>query len=329
MNNHTLVSVIIPVYNAEAGLPVCLKSLKNQTYSNLEVVFVDDASSDGSLAIIEAFKAEFENENRKVKILVNDKNGGVASARNRALDNCTGDYVYSLDSDDYIDDCAIECMVSEAVGSDADIVGIDWNLTYAKNERRVSQADAFTGKELFEKFCAGVMRWNLWLWMIRRSLIEQYGFRFIPGVNMGEDLMIMLKLSLHAGTVRMIKKAMYHYVQTNSNALTKNWSEKYMSQVETNVREAERYIHSNFSGMEEYLMRLKLNIKLPLIISSKRSDYEKWQSWFPEANSYISTNKELPFRTRAIQIAAVKRQYWTLWLYHNLVIKVVYGILYR
>ena len=331
MSDTPLVSIIIPVYNAEAGLPRCLTSLDKQTYRHLEIIFVDDASIDGSVGLLEQFKVDAESKGRMVKILRHGVNKGVAAARNLALDNATGEYVYSLDSDDYIDSEAIEQMVAVAEERNADIVGIDWNLTYEKNERRVNQANAKTGLELFQRFCAGVMRWNLWLWMIRRQLIEEYGFRFMPGINMGEDLMLMLKLSIHAGNVAMLKKPYYHYVQTNANALTKKWSQQYMGQIEANVKEAESYILSLNSGEDRLsdLMRLKLNIKLPLLISSKKSDYEKWQKWFPESNSYISTNKELPFRTKMIQLAALKKQYWVLWLYHNLVIKFVYGVLYR
>ena len=74
---------------------------------------------------------------------------------------------------------------------------------------------------------------------------------------------------------------------------------------------------------------LKLNIKLPLLISSSAADYEKWMKWFPEANDSIMYNKDISLRTRLLQLLACKRQYWLLQLYHYIVIKFVYGVIYK
>lgn len=326
-----LISIIIPVYNAERNLPVCLASLGSQTYDRLELIFVNDACTDGSVALIEDFAAKQSSPNRAIKILNQPTNRGVAAARNLALDNATGEYVYSIDSDDYIDSNAIESMVNTAMRYNSDIVGIDWNLTYSTNERRVRQGDASTGIELFKRFTAGVSRWNLWLWMIRRSILEDNNFRFTPGQNMGEDLMIMLKVSLNSNVVSMIHEPYYHYIQTNDNALTKRWSNDFKSQIEANVADAVNYVMSrnDASRFEADLMRMKLNIKLPLLISTDKNDYKAWQAWFPEANAYIKTNSEIPFRTKLLQIAAAKQNYWFVKLYNIIIYKLILGKLYK
>lgn len=331
MKEGPLVSVIIPVYNAEKALPVCLSSIERQTYRSLEILFVNDASTDASERLICDFQSRLEDTGITVKIICQDANQGVASARNKALDIAEGKYVYSIDSDDYLDAEGIEEMVKAAERENADLVGIDWYLTYAQNERHVRQAQATSGRDVFANLTSGVSRWNLWLWLIKREIIEKNAFRFIPGVNMGEDLLMMLRISLNAGKTVMINKPMYHYVQTNSTALTKEWSDKYVWQVEKNVLAAEDYIMSlpNAHLYVEDLMRLKLNIKLPLLISSHREDYERWLNWFPEANKYIASNKKIPFRTKFIQLAAVKRQFWILKAYHKIVTKFIYGVLYR
>jgi hypothetical protein len=74
---------------------------------------------------------------------------------------------------------------------------------------------------------------------------------------------------------------------------------------------------------------LKLNIKLPLLISENKSQYQKWLTWFPEANDFVMENKTLPLRTRLLQLAAVKKQFWYIKLYNKVVIRLVYGILYK
>jgi hypothetical protein len=76
-------------------------------------------------------------------------------------------------------------------------------------------------------------------------------------------------------------------------------------------------------------MQLKLTLKLPLLISDKVEDYETWYQWFSEANGFVKGNKDLSMRTRFIQVAASKRWYWILKLYYWMVIKVVYGIIYK
>ena len=192
------------------------------------------------------------------------------------------------------------------------------------------QPEVKTGKEAFGKMCNGVMRWNLWLFMVRRDLYEDNAFRFIPGANMGEDMMVMLKILLNAGRVSMIHRPLYHYIQTNSNAMTKNFA-RYRGQVSENVAELERYIaeRGETDELGGLINQLKLNLKLPLIISDKTSDFEMWQEWFPESTAFAGQNPDQSFRTRLIQKLAAKKMYFALKLYYKLVIKVIYGVIYR
>ncbi len=104
----TLLSVIIPVYNVEKTLERCINSVINQTYTNLEIILVNDGSTDNSLQICEKFKYS---KTPRIKI-VNKENGGLRSVRNAGLDIMTGKYVAFLDSDDYIDESMYEDLLS-------------------------------------------------------------------------------------------------------------------------------------------------------------------------------------------------------------------------
>lgn len=317
------VSIIIPVYNASKYIVRCLESLRKQTYRNLELLFVDDSSTDDSMDKIKAFAEE--TKELEVKILRHERNRGVAAARNTALDAATGDYMYSLDADDYIDADTIEQMVKEAERTDAEVVGIEWMLTFEKNGRHMTQPDVKTGEEMFRKMCRGVMRWNLWLFLIRRSLIEDNKLRFTEGMNMGEDMMLMLKLSLLAKKVTIVHKPLYHYVNV-STSVSKVWSDELIAQITQNVKEMERSVPT---GYKNEIAFLKLNQKLPLLVSGKKTDYKIWHSWFPEANVWIIQNKDVPLRTRLLQIAASKHQFWYVRLYYYLIIRFVYGVIYK
>ena len=111
-----LVSIIIPVYNVAEFLPDCLVSLKKQTYKNLEIIFIDDGSTDNSSNLCELFAKK---DSRA--ILKRQKNSGLSNARNAGLNIATGDYIFFLDSDDYLADDCIEYLVSLARSSSSPI----------------------------------------------------------------------------------------------------------------------------------------------------------------------------------------------------------------
>ncbi len=124
MNNEPLISVVIPVYNVEKYLNQCVDSVLNQTYTNLEIILVDDGSKDGSPEICDSYKEKDE----RVKV-IHKKNGGLSSARNKGIENCFGDYVLFLDSDDFWDDTqAIAKLVDRINITHPDVL----NYTYKK-----------------------------------------------------------------------------------------------------------------------------------------------------------------------------------------------------
>ena len=324
------VSVIMPMYNVEKVMARSVHSLFSQTLEDFEAVFVDDCSVDNTGEELRRIISDYNREDISVKIIRHEPNKGVAAARNTGLDNASGEYVYYLDSDDYFDDDALASMYETAKKNDADVVGCEWLLSFENNARHMVQPEVKTGREAFARMCNGVMRWNLWLFMVKRDLYEANGFRFIPGANMGEDMMVMMKILLNAGTVSMIHRPLYHYIQTNSNAMTKNFA-AYRGQVSENVAELERYIaeRGETDELGGLINQLKLNLKLPLIISDKTSDFEMWQEWFPESTPYAGQNPDQPFRTRLIQKLAARKCYFALKLYYIFVIKFVYGVIYK
>lgn len=325
-----LISVIIPVYNAAECLNRCFDSITRQTYRNLEVLFVDDCSNDDSEACIRLFMKKQEASDLKIKYIHHEYNKGVAAARNTGLDNATGEYVYYLDADDFIEDNTLELLYKEADETETDIVGCEWFLSFNKNERHMVQPKVSSGEELFIKMARGVIRWNLWLFMVKRSLYEDNNIRFIDKMNMGEDMMVMMKLALYSNKVSILNIPLYHYVQTKSDSLTRNWSKGYMDQITANVNEVERHVKGSYGDrFNKEINFLKLNIKLPLLISASTADYKKWMKWFPEANNSIMYNKDISLRTRMIQMFAYKRQYRLLQLYYYIVIKFVYGVIYK
>ena len=118
MSIEPLVTVAIAVYNAEKYLKDCMESVVNQTYKNLEIICVNDASTDSSLAILEPYAAK----DNRVKIITNKTNSGLGVTRNVGLDAAQGEYILFVDSDDWIDLTTCEKLVTKAQENDADIV---------------------------------------------------------------------------------------------------------------------------------------------------------------------------------------------------------------
>ena len=322
------VSVIVPVYNAAKTLQASLDTIKAQTFRGFEVVFVDDSSTDGTPQIIESFA---KNSGVPCKIICQERNSGVAAARNRALDAADGEFVAFVDADDTIAPQALEKAVAAVSGPDVDIVGWDWTLGFETNGRYMRQADYATPLEALKALMGGTMRWNLWLFLTRRSLLQDNGIRFIDGANMGEDMMLMLKAFLKARKVVQIHESLYNYNAVSTSSISRQFCKERRAEVTRNVAEAEQAVLASRYSVElaEYINYLKLYIKLPLLITAGKENYQIWYEWFSEANKYAFSNKQLPLRTRIVQWMAARRCWAGVRLYYLLVYKFVYGIIYR
>ena len=129
-----LISIVIPVYNVEKYLDECILSVINQTYKNLEILLINDGSSDSSYDIC----CKYSEQDNRIHV-INKENGGLASARNVGIDKATGEYIYFLDSDDYIKETTIEKVVNYMKNNNldlcyfsADVIIEDNNLTWNK-----------------------------------------------------------------------------------------------------------------------------------------------------------------------------------------------------
>lgn len=332
MNSYSLVSVIVPVYNAEGTLQRTLTALRSQTYRLIEIIFVNDCSTDQSLYLLEQFAASTRAEGVIVcKVISHQRNQGVSVARNTGLEHATGELICYVDADDSIQADAIERCVVQLQQSGADIVYFHWRLSFDEFERKMQQPYCATPLDAIKAMLAGTMRWNLWLFMARRKLYEVNMIRFIPGANMGEDLLVTIKLLVNAHKISLLDRYLYSYKKDNTESLTRTYSQKHMREVEININAVADYLKTsrfrNDIGLG--IDFLKLNIKLPLLVTGSRGDYMCWTEWFSASDKYVLRNKKLPMRTRLLQWFAWKRQFWVVKLYYAVILRFVYGVLYK
>ena len=220
MTHHSkmLVSVIIPVYNVERYLDRCLASVVDQTYRELEILVVDDGSTDGSGALCDRW-AERDSRIR----VIHKPNGGLSDARNAALDVMTGSYVLMLDSDDWLQTDAIECLYQLLEKEQADIAVGGWREVYEGDEAAQAvrtaalEAVGYTRREaLLAIFYQKSLTHSAWGRLYRAELFD--GIRYPVG-RLYEDLAIAYPLYGRVNKVVMTHRPFYNYLQRPTSIL--------------------------------------------------------------------------------------------------------------
>lgn len=321
------VSVIIPIYKVEKFIERCVRSLMEQTLHEVEYIFVDDATPDKSIEVLEACLALYPE--RKATILKHPQNQGLPAARNTGLAMTTGEYVFHCDSDDYVEPTMLEELYNAAQKNNADIVWCDWFLTFAENERYMKQPSFETQMEALKAMLSGGMKYNVWNKLVRRSLYVDNDIQFPASYGMGED-MTMMMLFAHAQKVAYIPQAFYHYVKLNTGAFSQTYSERHLVELRYNVQRICDYMQRVLGDkVEKELAFFRLDAKFPFLITNDSNKYKLWKEWYPEVNSYILQNKNVSLRSRCLQWMAWKGQFWAVRLHYFLLYKLVYGIIYK
>lgn len=326
----TLVTIIVPVFNVEKYIKKCILSLVHQTYSNIEFLIINDCTEDNSINILKDLLDIFPEKKKQFTIINHTVNKGLPSARNTGLKLAKGDFIFHCDSDDWMEPNTIESLIFIAEKENSDIIYSDWFLTFNKNERYMKQSNNSSNLECVKAILEGKMRFNVWNKLVKKSLYYDNNISFPDGLGMGED-MTMIKLFCCAQKISYIPKAYYHYMQINPNAFTKKFSEKSYKDLIKNTLNTIEYIESKFNkeNLYEEIHFFKLNVKLPFLISTKKEMYNLWRTTFTESNSSIPHNTGFTFRTKLIQYAAIKQLDLFIKFYNIIIIKFIYGIIYR
>lgn len=218
--SNSLVSVLVPVYQAEAYIERCARSLFEQTYDNLEYLFCDDCSSDASIQKLENVMKDFPQRSEQIRIIHHERNRGSAAARNTLIDNCKGVFCFWVDADDWVETKAVELLVKKQQETDADIVT---GRAYAYMADRVTKCHDgwdLEKKMLMEEIIKCKCGSTLWRRLIRKSLFSDYGIRFHEGVNGREDYAVVIPLLYYAKKISGIEAIVYHYNMTNTSSLS-------------------------------------------------------------------------------------------------------------
>lgn len=216
---NTVLSAIIPIYNAEKTIEKCLGSVLNQTLADIELVLVDDCSTDNTIKLIEEILSK---QQCRYKLIKNEINRGQSQCRKIGLSHSSGRYISFIDSDDWIEPNMYERMYDEAIKTNADIVTCDY---YVESKDGISIWNN-NCLDLIDGILTYKIAGSLWNKIFKRSLFEE-DIKW-PKLNMGEDGAINIQLILKAKSIKHISKPLYHYYINPNSTINRRGKEDYL-----------------------------------------------------------------------------------------------------
>ncbi len=231
MDRNVKVSIIVPVYNTEAYLPACVESLQKQTHEALELLFIDDGSTDGSSALLDAYAKD----DPRIRV-IRKANGGVSAARNDGIEAATGDFIGFVDSDDTAEPAFVETLL--AAFSDHPEIGVSIcnRFIHGHPNGRETGGTAGAGGVLSPREairCAVSIGKSfegyLWNKLFRAELFREHGFRLDPSVSICEDLLLCVQIFASGQSAYYNPAPLYHYLYRETGAL-RTFDEKRLSE---------------------------------------------------------------------------------------------------
>ena len=212
------ISVVIPNYNNAIYLKRCLESVINQTFKDLEIICIDDKSTDNSLNILE----DFAKKDKRIQLISLAVNGGVSNARNIALTKLTGEYVCFLDSDDYLESTSCEELYASIIKATSDLA-CGGHIKVNKDNKRISawlpkkDVSMTPAKDIYEF----TKHRNVTQKLFKVDIIRQNNLIFNKDLNYMEDALFLVNYLKYCKLISGVKKVLYN-VQINPNSLCRN-----------------------------------------------------------------------------------------------------------
>lgn len=284
------ISVVIPVYNVEKYIERCVRSLFEQTLDNIEYIFVDDASHDNSISIIQSILAEYPHRKESVVFAKHKTNQGLAAARATGLELAIGDYIAHCDSDDWVDRNMYKDLYTKAISIDADIAMCDFIFAYQSHHKR-HMCTPFTENKLnsMQAYITNGMT-PVWNMIVKRDLYIKNNITPTIGINYCEDFILSVKLLHKACKVVHINKALYYYNQQNTGSLLRSRRKEAEKEEVKAYLEVIDYLkeEGDYPLYAKQLCWRVLRAKQEWILSFEK--HKTFLSTYPKSHRYILNN---------------------------------------
>ena len=274
-------SVLVPVYNVEKYIRRCLTSIQNQTMTDIEIIVVNDGTTDHSMEIVH----ELAKEDQRIKILNHEKNMGLMWTRRTGYMAATGDYISFCDSDDYMPPKALEILYSTAIESDADIVSGCSEYFTVTGEKFLWQATleyGYTKEGVLKSLLRGGMNQNLWGRLYKASLFKDYDYKTFMHATNGEDGCLFYQIIDKIKRIVLIEDVVYYYMQNEASSTQVQLNENAIKSI-CLLNKIREEIVEPYPELHEDLKRCITNKLCALYIMG----YKKKGSW---PNKYIAKN---------------------------------------
>lgn len=288
MHTHTpAVSILVPVYKVAPFIETCVRSLFEQTFQDIEYVFVDDCSPDDSMEILNRVLSEYPERQHQVKILRNEENQGIAQVRNRLMETASGEYLYFVDSDDWIERNAVEVLWHTATQYRADMVGANHYHDYGKKAEKIRNLYGSGHIDWMKNLVSMRIKPVLWLFLIRRTLFTENQLSFVRHIDVGEDYLMCAKLLYHARMVVAVDKAFYHYTSYNANSYSTNHIKYHTETIEA-IEAVQDFCKEKgiYEQLKPFLDYRKFILKSKYLLDNHHYDFHSYLRVFPEMNGY-------------------------------------------
>lgn len=244
----SLVSICVPIYGVEKYIERCAVSLFEQTYDNIEYLFINDCTKDNSICILEEVMKKYPERLRKTRIINHEHNRGLAAARNTAVDRSNGKYLMHVDGDDFLELSAVARLVDEAESECADIV-IFGHKTLRKSSDSVSIPSYVDCRkaDYIKSLLLHSTPASIWNKFYNAKFYKDSGIRSIEGLNFGEDYAVVPRLIYVANKITVIDYPLYNYEQSNITSYTNNISDKSVK----NLKNADDILSVYFSEVKD------------------------------------------------------------------------------
>lgn len=250
------VSIIVPIYKAENYLSRCVDSILEQTFTEFELLLIDDGSPDKSGIICD----EYALKDSRVRV-IHKKNGGVSSARQCGMDNSLGDYTIHADPDDWVEPNMLKELYSKALEEDSDMVICDFLIERKTGQEYIKQEPSSLDNNTVLKELFLQLHGSCCNKLIRRECYKEFNIRFPNEMSLWEDGYVMFNLTMHPIKISYLPGAYYHYDNCiNENSITRKPTAKDLDSMKFLINFLESHLDTNEFKEEFYIRKCEVKM---------------------------------------------------------------------
>ena len=303
------ISVLIPIYNTSKYLERCIDSIINQSLKEIEIICVNDGSTDNSLDILKKYK-----KNDKRIIIINKENGGLTTARNKGIEAARGEYCLNIDSDDWIEQGYLKSLYERAKKDDLDIVVSDILVDYEENNTKVYRKDlkisnkvVIDGKSYLKSFYTNNFLGYTWNKLIKREVYLKNNLRYNENIFLLEDVQIIGEVAYYSKKIGKINEAFYHYRIGNNNGTFNNIPFKHLTDTIECFENLEFFYKKNKEEELKELVSRKKNLRLIGIFLGDK--FDRFSGYDKLLDRYLASLKEEKYIFKKYK-EALKDEQW-------------------